>query len=64
LDDSGKGGNAQAKRTQDGQRDFVNLGSSTKPRHDNEEQKEHVPSKVAVKPTFKGKANLTKTGGG
>lgn len=59
LDELDEDGKKDSKKN-DGQRDFVNLGSSAKAGHDKEEQKER---KEGVKPTFKGKLNLSKTGG-
>lgn len=42
----------------DGQREFVNLGSTARTGEQREESK-----REAVKPTFKGRMNLAKTGG-
>jgi len=51
------------KPAEGGQKEFVNLGSSARPARDQEEEKteKRVPG---VKPTFKGKLNLTRTGAG
>jgi hypothetical protein len=64
IDDDGKVKKREQKRfvqQHDGQKEFVHLGSSAKTAGDREEEKtEHRAP--GVKPTFKGKLNLTKTG--
>jgi len=49
----------------DGGREFVNLGASTRTAGPWDPEEEKKPERApGVKPTFRGKANLTKTGGG
>lgn len=48
-----------------GGRQFVNLSSAARSgQWQNNEEEKHEPRPAAVKPTFRGKANLTGTGGG
>lgn len=64
LDEEGSGKKeSKDNRRQEGQRDFVNLGSTAKggATEEREERKEREP---AVKPQFRGKLNLKGTGGG
>ena len=64
LDDDGqKKEGRRAPAGIEGQKEFVNLGSQAKPAHGHDKEKEREEKKEAVKPTFKGKLNLTKTGG-
>jgi len=49
----------------DGGREFVNLGASTRTAGQRDPEEEKQPQRApGVKPTFRGKANLTRTGGG
>lgn len=73
LDDMADDGTVKAKvakknnftpAEQTGQKEFISLGSSARPQRDQEEEKEQVARVPGVKPTFRGKLNLTKTGAG
>lgn len=57
---------SRAEGGQGGQREFVNLGSKARVGGRPEEEKEPAPLSKAtgIKPTFRGKLNLTKTGAG
>lgn len=58
MDDEGKEKKELKRNTTEGGREFINLGSTSRAAgHDKEESK-----REAVKPTFRGKLNLTKTG--
>lgn len=61
LDDDGKVVKKDKKNTGDGQKEFINLGSSARPAKEKGDEEEKT---TGVRPTFKGKANLKGTGGG
>lgn len=60
LEEDGSSKKKDIRPKGDGHREFVNLGSQAKT---GQEEEQKTTKKEAVKPTFRGKLNLTKTGG-
>jgi hypothetical protein len=64
LDDNGKAKKAKQQPAAAHDREFKSFGSTAVARRTQDENEPKEEKKQAVKPTFKGRMNLTKTGDG